>query len=112
MESYWKHFRALTAQWRDFVYCAMKASDNWRGTIRVIAGIVSLRVLGAEIRTLREAKGLSQERVAAIAGLHRNFIGLIERGQRNPTFLTLVAISTKLGLPLSELMEGAGKWGR
>jgi transcriptional regulator with XRE-family HTH domain len=77
-----------------------------------MAGTASLRALGAEIRALREAKGLSQERLAGIAGLHRNFIGLIERGQRNPTFLTLVAISTKLGLPLSELMEGAEKRGR
>jgi transcriptional regulator with XRE-family HTH domain len=77
-----------------------------------MAGTVSLRALGAEIRALREAKGLSQERLADVAGLHRNFIGLIERGQRNPTFLTLVAISTKLGLPLSALMEGAEKRGR
>jgi transcriptional regulator with XRE-family HTH domain len=77
-----------------------------------MAGTASLRALGAEIRALRAAKGLSQERLAAIAGLHRNFIGLIERGQRNPTFLTLGAISTKLGLPLSALVEGAEKRGR
>ena len=77
-----------------------------------MAGTVSLRALGAQIRALREAKGLSQERLADLAGLHRNFIGLIERGQRNPTFLSLVAISTKLGLPLSMLLEGAEKRGR
>ena len=74
-----------------------------------MAGTASLRALGAEIRALRERKGLSQERLADLAGLHRNFIGLIERGQRNPTFLTLVAICSKLGLPLSEMVEGAEK---
>ncbi len=77
-----------------------------------MAGTASLRALGAQIRALREAKGLSQERLADLAGLHRNFIGLIERGQRNPTFLTLIAISNKLGLPLSTLVEGAEKRGR
>jgi transcriptional regulator with XRE-family HTH domain len=67
----------------------------------------SLRALGAEIRTLRVAQGLSQERLADLAGLHRNFIGLIERGQRNPTYLTLVAISNKLDIPLSKLILAA-----
>jgi transcriptional regulator with XRE-family HTH domain len=65
-----------------------------------------------KIRALREEKGFSQERLADLAGLHRNFIGLIERGQRNPTFLTLVAISSKLGLSLSALVDGAERRGR
>jgi transcriptional regulator with XRE-family HTH domain len=69
-----------------------------------MAGTASLRALGAEIRALRERKGLSQERLADLAGLPRNFIGLIERGQRNPTFLTLIAVSSKLGLTLSALV--------
>jgi transcriptional regulator with XRE-family HTH domain len=77
-----------------------------------MAGTASLRALGAQIRALREAKGLSQERLADLAGLHRNFIGLIERGQRNPTFLTLIAVSSKLGLTLSALVEGAEKRGK
>ena len=67
----------------------------------------SLRALGDEIRARREERGLSQERLADLAGLHRNFIGLIERGQRNPTFFTLLAIARKLGLPLSELVASA-----
>jgi transcriptional regulator with XRE-family HTH domain len=77
-----------------------------------MAGTASLRALGAQIRALREARGLSQERLADLAGLHRNFIGLIERGQRNPTFLTLIAVSSKLGLTLSALVEGAEKRGK
>jgi transcriptional regulator with XRE-family HTH domain len=72
-----------------------------------MAGLASLRALGAEIRAIREARSLSQERLADLAGLHRNFIGLIERGQRNPTYLTLLAISNKLGVPLSKLIFAA-----
>ena len=77
-----------------------------------MAGTASLRALGAQIRALREGKGLSQERLADLAGLHRNFIGLIERGQRNPTYLTLLAISSKLGLSLSALLQAAERNGR
>jgi transcriptional regulator with XRE-family HTH domain len=77
-----------------------------------MAGMASLRALGAQIRTIREEKGLSQERLADLAGLHRNFIGLIERGQRNPTFMTLIAISSELGLALSDLIDGAERRGR
>ena len=72
----------------------------------------SLRALGDEIRARREDCGYSQERLADLAGLHRNFIGLIERGQRNPTFLTLLAITSKLGLSLSELVQAAEKRAR
>jgi transcriptional regulator with XRE-family HTH domain len=67
----------------------------------------SLRALGAEIRALRLARNLSQERLADLAGLHRNFIGLIERGQRNPTFLTLLAITNELDVPLYKLILAA-----
>lgn len=76
-----------------------------------MAGAASLRALGAEIRAVRQARGLSQERLADLAGLHRNFVGLIERGQRNPTYLTMVAISAKLDLRLSALLEGAERRG-
>jgi transcriptional regulator with XRE-family HTH domain len=59
---------------------------------------------GRVLRALRVALALSQERLADLAGLHRNFIGLIERGQRNPTYLTLLAISSKLNVPASKLI--------
>jgi transcriptional regulator with XRE-family HTH domain len=48
-----------------------------------------------------------RRRLVDRAGLHRNFIGLIERGQRNPTYLTLLAISNKLDVPLSKLIFAA-----
>lgn len=47
------------------------------------------RAFGEELRELRKQRGFSQESLADKADLHRNFIGLVERGQRNVTLTTL-----------------------
>jgi transcriptional regulator with XRE-family HTH domain len=67
--------------------------------------------LGAAIRELRVPKnggpeaGLSQEGLAAKAGLHRNYIGAVERGEINISFENLRLIARALGVELSELMR-------
>jgi transcriptional regulator with XRE-family HTH domain len=68
-----------------------------------------LRALGDEIRQCRQARGLSQEELAETAGLHRNFIGLIERGQRNATILTLESLAHALRISLTDLITKAEK---
>ena len=45
-----------------------------------------LKEIGARIRTIREQKGLSQEHLAHLAGLHRTYVGAIERGERESNF--------------------------
>ncbi len=45
--------------------------------------------LGAAIRELRARRGLSQEQLGFDAGLHRNYVGALERGEINPTFRIL-----------------------
>lgn len=75
--------------------------------LRTVATKGLLRAVGDEIRERRLAKGLSQEVLAARGGLHRNFIGLIERGQRNSTLLTLEAVADVLKTRLSDVMLGA-----
>lgn len=62
-----------------------------------------LRAAGREIKQHREAQGLSQEALAERAGLHRNYIGLIERGERNASLKALFAIAAALDLSLAEL---------
>ena len=61
----------------------------------------------AVIRKERLAKGLSQEDLAHEAGLHRTYVGLIERGLRNPTIAASHAIALALETTLSRLIREA-----
>ena len=58
------------------------------------------------MRELRRAAGLSQEQLAERAGLHRTYIGGIERGERNVGVLNLVQIARALRVRPSELLAG------
>jgi DNA-binding XRE family transcriptional regulator len=60
--------------------------------------------LGCAVRELRARRGLSQEGVGVLLGAHRNYVGAIERGEINPTFRILIAVSRGLSVPLSELL--------
>ena len=58
---------------------------------------------GERMRKLRQAKGLSQEELAFKSGVHRTYLGGIERGERNPSLKNIAAIAKALGVTLSEL---------
>jgi transcriptional regulator with XRE-family HTH domain len=60
--------------------------------------------LGRAVRELRARRGLSQEALGFRSGLHRNYIGAIERGEINPTFRVLLQLSRGLDLELSEII--------
>src|SRR5438067_2254054 len=62
-----------------------------------------VRQFGNTLRRLRKAKGLSQERFAAHAGLHRTYIGSIERGEKSITLEAIYKIARGLDMPLSRL---------
>lgn len=57
-----------------------------------------LQEIGARVRQARLAAGLSQEELAHRSNLHRNYIGGIERGERNVGVLALVEIGRALGV--------------
>ncbi len=61
--------------------------------------------LGGRIRDLRTERGWSQEDLADVAGLHRNYVGSAERGERNLTINSLHALAGAFGLSLSGLLE-------
>lgn len=65
-----------------------------------------LAVLGKRVRELRAAKKWSQEELAHISGLHRTYIGQIERGEKNISFGNLSKISSVFDVTLAELLSG------
>jgi transcriptional regulator with XRE-family HTH domain len=62
------------------------------------------RALGRVVRHVRAVRHVSQEQLGFQAGLHRNYVGAIERGEINPTFRTLLRLSGGLVVPLSALI--------
>lgn len=63
--------------------------------------------LGKAIRAKREALGYSQEAFAHECGVHRTYMGSIERGERNLSLLNIMRVAKALGLKCSELMADA-----
>jgi transcriptional regulator with XRE-family HTH domain len=61
--------------------------------------------LGAAVRELRYCRLISQEDLGFRAGLHRNYVGAIERGEINPTFATLLRVAHGLDVSLPEMIE-------
>lgn len=61
--------------------------------------------VGARIRALREARGLSLSALAGEAGIGKGTLSELETGQRNPTLETLYAVATPLGVPMAALMD-------
>ena len=62
--------------------------------------------LGDRIREVRKSKGLSQEHLALIAEIDRSYVGGIERGERNVSFLTLTKLALSLKCSLTEFTKG------
>lgn len=59
--------------------------------------------VGFNIRRIREKRGLSQEKLAALAGLHRAYIGQIERGEKNIGLKNLQKITQALEVNIEDL---------
>lgn len=64
-----------------------------------------IKKFGEKIRQERQKKGLSQEKFAEIAKIHRTYVGMIERGEKNITLLNINKIAKALNLPIFELFK-------
>ena len=60
---------------------------------------------GLRIRELREAQGISQDKLSFSTGFHRTYIGMIERGERNISLSNMAVFAKVFELNLSELLD-------
>jgi len=62
---------------------------------------------GRAVREARVQHGISQEELASRSGMHRTYVGGVERGERNLSYANLLRLAEALGLSLSELQQRA-----
>lgn len=60
--------------------------------------------LGAKVKDARESLGLSQAMFAQKCGLSKTYVGMLERGERNPSYLTLSQIAHKINISIKDLI--------
>lgn len=63
------------------------------------------QVFSANIKRFRQKQDLSQEALADLAGLHRTYIGAVERGERNITLINANKIAEALSVKLSDCLK-------
>lgn len=76
-------------------------NDMWRSEMPLLT-------LGRRVRGLRELKQLTQEDFARRCGISVSFASLLERGERSPSYDTLLAIARALEVPLADLFREGG----
>lgn len=67
---------------------------------------MDLVALGRRIRALRKRAGLTLEGLAELSDLHANYLGEVERGQKNASIETLSAIAEALGVSYATMLDG------
>ncbi len=78
--------------------------DDSRVPSKSAKNLRARRSLGAAIKRIRAQKGLSQEALASACGLHRTYVGGIERGERNVSIDNIERISIALECSVAELL--------
>ena len=66
------------------------------------------KIVGQRIRNYRTQLGLSQEKLAELAGCHPTYIGQLERGEKNATLESIDKVASSLKVSLSKLFENLG----
>jgi transcriptional regulator with XRE-family HTH domain len=66
-----------------------------------------LRGLGRALQEARDERGLTQEALSLETGVHRNYIGGIERGERSPSVVAIITLASALRVPIADLFRRA-----
>lgn len=69
--------------------------------------VKTLKELGLNLKEFRKAKGLSQEQLSELAGLHPTYISQLETGKANPSMVILIAVAEQLGITIVDLLRGS-----
>ena len=64
-----------------------------------------LERFGQNVQRIRKERNISQEKLAELAGLHRTYIGMIERAEKNITLCNIEKIAKALNVKISELVD-------
>ena len=67
------------------------------------------RLIGDNVRRIRQKRGLTQEQFAEISGFSQQYISSLEKGHRNPTVVTLYELAMALGVSHMELIRPTKK---
>ena len=73
------------------------SKSGWKGTCR--------RRSARNLAALRKQRGLSQEAFAEVVGVHRTYMGGVERGERNLTLRSVERLAAKAGVPVLDLLR-------
>ncbi len=68
----------------------------------------TLRTFGSTVYTVRTSNGLSQEKLAELAGIDRTYVSSVERGQRNISILNIVKLANALSVSPCSLLANIG----
>jgi transcriptional regulator with XRE-family HTH domain len=60
---------------------------------------------GRKVRMEREKRNISQEKLGELAGIHRTYVGMIERGEKNITLLNIEKVASALDLTLKQMVD-------
>jgi len=65
------------------------------------------KLVGRNVKRIRQEKGLTQEQLAEISGFSQQYLSGLEQGRRNPTIVSLYELATALGVRHMELLRSA-----
>jgi transcriptional regulator with XRE-family HTH domain len=75
--------------------------------VRGVADRSAIQVrLGRAVKRIRVERGLTQEQVSAVSGLHPTYISDIERGVRNPSFEAITRLADGIGVTVADIGRG------